>query len=441
MAALTRRGLKVQPFKCGPDYIDPMFHAFVTGRSSGNLDPFMLPAGTLRYLLQKNAQGADIAVIEGVMGFYDGLGMGSAASTHEVGMTTKTPTLLVLNAAGMSASLAAVVRGFAQFRPDNGIAGILLNGVGERFYKTLKPMLEEETGLDVPGFLPRMEDCSLENRHLGLITAAEVENLGAKIDALARQAEQSVDLERVLALASAAPPLPVEPSPLAGISWPRDAGSFRLGVARDEAFCFYYGDALDLLEELGAELVFFSPLNDPRLPGELDGLYLGGGYPELHAPRLASNGTMLDDLRRQVMGGLPTLAECGGFMTLCRSIRTDDGIFPMSGVFQGEVRMTRRLVRFGYVELTAKKAGLLAPAGWTGRGHEFHYSESTDDGDGFGIGKPDGRTWEGIHTSLPGLPDLPATIHAGYPHLHLYGDPRLAVNFANACRAYKSRSI
>jgi cobyrinic acid a,c-diamide synthase len=436
MAALVRRGLKIQPFKCGPDYIDPMFHTFATGRPSRNLDPFMLPAGTLRYLLQKNARGT-VAIIEGVMGFYDGLNTGTAASTYEVGAKTKTPVLLVLNAGGMSASLAAVIGGFVRFRPDNGIAGILLNGVGERFYKALKPMLEKETGLDVLGFLPRMEDCSLENRHLGLITAAEVEGLGTKINSLARQAEQSVDLDRVLEVASAAPPLPAESSPLEALppeEFVRDIGPFRLGVARDEAFCFYYRDALDLLEELGAELVSFSPLNDLRLPGELDGLYLGGGYPEVHAARLSSNGMMLDDIRRQVLGGLPTLAECGGFMTLCRAIQTDEGLFPMSGVFGGEVRMTPRLVRFGYVKLTAKKPSLLAPEGWTGRGHEFHCSESTDNGDGFKIEKSDGRTWKGIHTNLPGQSH--PTLHAGYPHLHLYGDPRLAANFARACVEY-----
>ena len=434
MAALARRGLAVQPFKCGPDYIDPMFHTHITGRPSGNLDGFLLPAPTLRHLMKKNAKGADCSVIEGVMGFYDGQGTTCTASSYEVASITKTPVLLLLNARGMSSSLAATAKGFVTFRPENGIAGLLLNGVGERQYASLKPMLEEETGLEILGHLPRMEDCSLESRHLGLVTALETEGLDAKVARLATQAERSIDLNRILEIASSAPYLLPEPSPLDTTGY--EPQPFRLAIARDAAFCFYYHDALALLEELGAELVPFSPLDDAHLP-DADGLYLGGGYPELNASRLSSNVTLLDDMRRRVLGGLPTFAECGGFMALCRELRTDKGVFRMSGVFEGAAFMTEQLVRFGYVALKATRDGLLAPKGWEGRGHEFHYSDSTDNGDGFEIAKPDGRRWAGIHTRLSENENTKPTLHAGYAHLHLCGDPRLAVNFARACVGYR----
>ncbi|MDR1979009.1 MAG: cobyrinate a,c-diamide synthase [Synergistaceae bacterium] len=426
MAAMARRGLTVQGFKCGPDYIDPLFHSHITGRPSRNLDPFLLPEPTLRHLLRKNSRGADCSVIEGVMGFYDGLGATTTASTYEVAAATETPTLLALTTRGASASLAALIKGFTDFRPDNGIVGVLLNETSERLYASLKPMLEGETGLEVLGYLPRVEGCSLESRHLGLVTAQEVEDLDAKLADLAEQAERSLDLDRVLALASAAPPSPEGLPPTAGLAF--EPRPFRLAVARDRAFCFYYRDALDLLEETGGQLVFFSPLSDAELP-DADGLYLGGGYPELHAARLAANISMLRDIRRRVTEGLPTFAECGGFMVLCESLRTEEGVFAMSGVLKGDVFMTRSLTRFGYVDLAARRQSVLAPQGWTGRGHEFHYSDGTNNGDGFVVSKADGRAWEGIHAS--------SSLHAGYPHLHLCGDARLALNFAQACAEYR----
>jgi cobyrinic acid a,c-diamide synthase len=429
MAAMTRRGLAVQGFKCGPDYIDPLFHSHITKRPSRNLDPFLLPEPTLCFLLAKHAQNADCSILEGAMGFYDGLGADTEASTYQVAKTTKTPVLLVLTARGASASLAAVVRGFLDFRPGNGIVGVILNNAGERLYLSLKPMLERETGVEVLGYLPPMEDCSVESRHLGLVMASEVKDLDVKLARLAQQAERSLDIDRILTLAAAAPPPPEGLRPVIPDS-PAKPEPFTLAVAWDEAFCFYYRDALDLLEEAGGKLVFFSPLSDPELP-DADGLYFGGGYPELHAARFAANVSMRRDIRRRVEGGLPTFAECGGFMALCRSLRTGDGVFEMSGVLKGDIFMTGRLARFGYVSLRAKGRSFLTPKGWTGRGHEFHYSDGTDNGDGFVISKPDGRAWEGVHTSH--------SLHAGYPHLHLCGDPRLAANFARACVEYRQR--
>jgi len=322
-------------------------------------------------------------------------------------------------------SLAATTKGFTGFRENSGIAGVILNEAGEALCSYLKPVLEEETGIEVLGYMPRMEDCSLDSRHLGLVTASEVQDLDARTDRLAEQAERSLDLDRILELASRAPRLWGEYSQLCGLNF--EPTPFRLAVAKDEAFCFYYSDALDLLEETGAELVFFSPLYDDTLPSGIQGLYLGGGYPELHAARLSSNVSMMDDIRNRVKVGLPTIAECGGFMTLCESLRTEEGSFKMSGVIGSEAYMTRHLVRFGYVEMTARRPSVVADAGRTIRAHEFHYSDSTNNGDGFTILKPrsPGTVWEGIHVSK--------TLHAGYPHIHLCSDPLMAVKFAQAC--------
>ena len=359
------------------------------------------------------------------MGFYDGVGATVTAGSYEVAAMTRTPVILILNARGASMSLAATIKGFISFRENSGIVGAILNEAGEKLYSYLKPALEEETGIEVLGYMPRMEDCPLDNR-----------NPVAVAGHLAAQAERSLDLSRILELASHAPRLPEEPSPFDGPDF-EPAETFRLAVAKDEAFCFYYNDALDLLKETGAELVFFSPLYDRVLPGGIQGLYLGGGCPELHAPRLSSNISMLGDIRNRVGGGLPTIAECGGFMALCASIQTEDGIFRMSGVLESESYMTHRLPRFGYVEMTARRPSLLADAGHTIRAHEFHYSDSTDNGDGFFISKPSGNMpnegWEGVHASR--------TLHAGFPYVHLCGDPMMAAKFARACLEYKDTGV
>jgi len=432
LKALVRRGLKVQAFKCGPDYIDPMFHTHVTGRASRNLDSFLLPGDTLRGLLSKNTKGADCSVIEGVMGFYDGLHATVTASSYEVAVMTQTPVVLIVNARGASMSLAATIKGFMDFHGDSGIIGVILNEVGEGACSYLKPVLEEETGIEVLGYMPRMEDYSLSSRHLGLVTAQEVRDIDVIVDRLAVQAERSLCLDRILELASRAPCLTAKLSQLDGLDFVPLA-PFRLAVAQDEAFCFYYRDAFDLLEETGAELVFFSPLYDEALPNGIQGLYLGGGYPELHAAQLSANTSMMDDIRNRIGKGLPTFAECGGFMALCEFLRTEEGTFRMSGAIEGEAYMTQHLVRFGYVEMTARRSSVMADAGHTIRAHEFHYSDSTNNGDGFDITKPrsSAATWSGIHASK--------TLHAGYPHVHLCGDPLMAVKFAKACVGFSEQ--
>ena len=273
LQALVNRGAGPVAFKCGPDYIDPMFHSEIIGAKSRNLDLFFLGRDTARYLLEKNSRGSGLALIEGVMGYYDGIGLSADASAYDLARATGTPAVLVLDGRGRALTAAAAVKGMRDFRPDSGIRGVILNRVSPMLYPRLKEAIEGETGVTVYGYLPNLPGCALESRHLGLVTAAEVAGLREKLSALAAQAEKSVDIDGLLALAASAPalnaPAPALPPPVEGRP--------RIAVARDKAFCFYYADGLELLEALGAELAEFSPLADEGLPEGACGLYLGGG--------------------------------------------------------------------------------------------------------------------------------------------------------------------
>ena len=277
LLALGLRGLRVGAAKCGPDYIDPMFHSRVIGAKSSNLDPFFFDRDTMRYLLAHNGEGCDVTVIEGVMGYYDGLGLTSTrASTYEAARESESPVVLVVNARGAALSVLAAAEGFLRFAPDSGIRGVILNGCSAMSYGPLARELENRLGVRACGYLPRLPECALESRHLGLVTADEVADLQEKLRKLAAEAEKTLDIAALLEIAAAAPPLRFTPPVL-----PEAGAPVRIGVARDRAFCFYYEDSLDLLRQLGAELIPFSPLADERLPDGVQGLYLGGGYPEL----------------------------------------------------------------------------------------------------------------------------------------------------------------
>ena len=419
LQALLDRGLNVGAFKCGPDYIDPMFHSRVIGAESSNLDPFFFSENVMRRLLAKNAKGRDVSVIEGVMGFYDGLDMRSAAgSTYEVSQTTESPAVLVVGARGAALSALAVVKGFLELFPGNRIGGVIFNRCTAATYDILKEGVRERFGgrIEPLGFLPEMPDCSLESRHLGLVTAMEVKDLREKLRTLSRQAERSLDLDGLLRLARSAPPVRWEEKAVRRFSEP-----VRIAVARDEAFCFYYEDSLSLLREMGAEIVPFSPLNDAALPDGIDGLYLGGGYPEVHAERLSANGSMLASVRRALGEGLPCIAECGGFMYLTERI----GDFPMAGVLPGGSFDTGRLCRFGYIELTAKRDNMLCRAGESIRAHEFHYWDSRDPGADFTAEKRSGKSWACVHAT--------DRLYAGYPHFHFCANEAFAEGFYETC--------
>ena len=419
LRALGERGVSTAAFKCGPDYIDPMFHRRLT-KAGGNLDPFFFSDDTLNYLLEKHGAGRALSVIEGVMGYYDGLGLSDRASTYTVARTTASPVALLLNARGAALSLVAALEGFVNFRPDANIRGVIFNRCPPSLYPALAGAVRERFGERVLplGYLPPMPDCALESRHLGLVTAEEVGRLDGILDRLGAQAARSLDLDAIEAIAAGAPPPRFAPPAL-----PEAGERLRIAVARDRAFCFYYGDSLALLEDMGAELAPFSPLSDAALPEGAQGLYLGGGYPELYAGELSANVPMRSAVfeavaRRRV----PCIAECGGFMYLTREI----GGLPMAGALPGTCRDTGHLARFGYISLRAKRDNLLCRAGEAIPAHEFHHWDCDRPGEDFSAEKPNGRRWDcAVATD---------SLYAGFPHFHFYARPDFAANFCRACR-------
>ena len=423
LQALKNRGLRLGAFKCGPDYIDTMFHSRIIGAKSANLDLTFFNKNVLKYLLVKNSAETDISIIEGVMGFYDGQSLTSAkASTYEISECTRTPVILVVGARGAALSVLAAIQGFADFYPDNQIRGVILNQCSKFSYEPLKKsILERFQGRIQPlGFLPPMPDCSLESRHLGLITAAEVENLKDKLQIMAKKTEESVDLDALIRLAEQADPIAYD-----AVTIPKQRENVRIAVAKDKAFCFYYEDNLELLREMGAEIVPFSPLEDEGLPEEIDGLYLGGGYPELYGSRLSENKSMRSSIRQALHHKMPCIAECGGFMYLTEGI----GDQPMVGVLPGTCSDQGKLVRFGYVTLKAKHDNLLCSAGETIKAHEFHHWDAADPGDGFTAVKPSGKSWQAAVSTQ--------RLYAGFPHFHFYANLSFAENFYQNCIAYK----
>lgn len=422
LAALNRRGLNPCGFKCGPDYIDPMFHRSVLGVESHNLDLFFTSAPDLRKLFGNWCAGHGAAVCEGAMGFYDGVAFTHRASAWEVADTLELPVLLVVKPGGAAVTLAAQICGLRDFRPSSHLVGILLNQCSPELCRRLAPMLEQETGLPVLGCLPRVEGAQVPSRHLGLQTAGEIENLEEQIGALADALEANADLDRLLRLCAG----PEEQRELPESVPPRAA----IAVARDEAFCFLYAETLEALERAGAELRFFSPLHDCRLPEGVGGIYLPGGYPELYARALADNRSMRGEIRLAVERGVPTVAECGGFLYLGQALTAPDGqSWPMAGVLPGEGIPKGKLVRFGYACLYAREDSLLFRAGESVPVHEFHHWDSTENGGAFTARKPGtDREWAcGFATQ---------TLYAAFPHLYFAGRPRLAQRFVAAAERY-----
>ena len=426
LGAMAARGLTPCAFKAGPDYIDPMFHRAVLGVESHNLDLFFSTPETVRSLYARHAAGHGAAVVEGAMGYYDGLGgVSDTASAWHLADTLDLPALLVVRPKGASLTLAATLRGLLAFRTPHHIAGILLNDCTENLYKMLRPMLERETGLPVVGYLPFLPGAAIESRHLGLKTAAEIADLQARLKLLADAAQSSIDwplLQRLFdrPAPAAAPPVAVPPR-------------VRLAVARDAAFCFTYAETLEALQENGAELCFFSPLQDTALPPDIGGLYLPGGYPELYAAELAANAPMRAALKAAVENGLPTAAECGGFLYLGQTLEDTDGTpHLMAGVLPGQGVKTGRLVRFGYATLTAQADSMLFAAGEQFPAHEFHHWDSTQNGTALTAAKANGRQWACGFAN--------AHLYAGFPHLYWAGTP-LAQRFVAAAERYKREEL
>ena len=438
LEVLRRRGLNPIACKCGPDYIDPMFHRYVLGIPGRNLDSFFLPAEGVRKVLVDavREEQAEIAVLEGVMGYYDGLGgTETSASSWEIAEITDTPAILVLDCKGASLSAAAMASGFLHFRKKSHIAGVILNRVSSMYYERLAAAVEEASGLPVLGYLPESEEYRMESRHLGLFLPGEIDRLRERIGRLADQMEKSIAVEQVLEVAGMLP-LRIENkekekaenesmeaesiAKFPACQEQKVTSRVRIGVARDEAFCFYYQENFRLLEQMGAELVYFSPLRDKKIPNRVDGLLFGGGYPENYARELAENAAMRESIRRSIAAGMPFLAECGGFLYLHRTLEGSDGKhWEMAGVYPFDAYRTNRLRRFGYVRL-------LTSSGQEIHGHEFHYWESEDPGTDWEAVKPTGnRSWRCIHEKGGQI--------GGFPHLYYASCPDFLRKWLDVC--------
>lgn len=439
LQCLVNRGLDAAAFKCGPDYIDPMFYERITGARAGNLDPFFSDEKTLRWIVSRAEERSDISVIEGVMGYYDGIGFTSEASTFSVARAVNAPVVLVINCRGMGASVGAVLKGFLDWPEitDSCIKGVIFNNMSEKLYRQAAEMAES-MGVRPLGYLPRRAALTLESRHLGLVTAGEVADIKEKMKLIASEMEKTVDIKGIIDLAAEAPALRS-----AAPEWKKkferqiaedtvimargDARRVRIALAADDAFCFTYKENTALLQEAGCEIVPFSPLSDTGLPDDIDGVILSGGYPELHAAELAANEAMLEAVRQSRADGIPMIAECGGFMYLHETLEGADGeLYRMAGVIPGRCFRTERLGRFGYITLKALEGGLLCPEGSELKAHEFHYWDSEHCGESFLAVKPDGsRSWKcGIMTD---------DMYAGFPHLFYYDSPKAAMRFVHAC--------
>jgi len=437
-AALRRRGHTVQPFKGGPDFLDTGHHTRISGRTARNLDTWMLSAEANRDVLRHAAQGANVLLVEGMMGLFDGKdGSTEIGSSAEIAKLLKLPVVLVLDAGKTARSIAAVVLGFELFDPELPLSGVILNRVAsDRHFRMLQVAIESACKTPVLGWLPREPAVAIPERHLGLQTAEEGETGGAleeQINTLAGLAEKHLDIARLLSFECG-----LDLNPRALSVRPQTRDPIRIGVARDQAFSFYYEDNLDLLKQHGATLVPFSPMHDRCLPPDLDALYLAGGYPELYATQISENLAMLSAIRDFVASGRSVYAECGGMIFLSQQLTTRDGAtYPMAGVLPFEIEMTGRLVGFGYVNVELTNDCLLGKAGTTIRGHSFHYSRIANESEV--------ATNYRVQYSLSGRAENEGyrlrNVLASYVHLHFRAEPTIARSFVEAAIASRTANL
>ncbi|MDQ1910245.1 cobyrinate a,c-diamide synthase [Paenibacillus sp. GD4] len=440
MAALQRRGWRVQGFKCGPDYIDPTYHTAVTGIPSRNLDSWMLGKDAVKEIFCRavSSSEAQISIIEGVMGFYDGKNPRSnEGSTADIAMLLDAPVLLVVNCQSMARSAAAIVKGFQVLEPRAKIVGVFANKVGsEGHYRIVKEAIEQECGIPVVGYLLREEGAEVPERHLGLVPSIERGELDGLFSLLADRLTATTDLDMLWQLALSEP-VHAEPALFAS-GGAMSASRVPIAVAKDAAFHFYYPENLELLEASGAELLYFSPLAGESLPPQAQGLYLGGGFPEEFAGTLSGKEEVFTSIREALKDGLPCLAECGGFMFLTEAIEDREGNrYPMLGILPGHVRMQNKLAALGYREVTGGPGNFLLPAGEQARGHEFHYSVYVPDET---EPPPPAYETKGLRGSKA-EGSLLYNIVAGYTHLHFGSNPALPKRWLDRCREIANHLI
>lgn len=414
LAALKKENISMQAYKCGPDYIDPMFHRTVLGIDTGNLDTFFADADAIGCILARDTKNAELIVMEGVMGYYDGVGgTTTMASSYELSKDTKTPVVLIVDAKGASVTLAATIRGIMEYKKDSRIAGVILNRVSPMFYSRIKHVIETECGIPVLGYLPEDASFAVPSRHLGLLQPGEMQKQRDWVETVAEAARKTIDIDGILEIAAQAEMLQIQKA-TGKIEKCKFPAGYRIGVARDAAFSFYYRENLRMLEDMGATLVYFSPLTDAHVP-EVDALIFGGGYPELYAKQLYENQSMRVSVRQALEYGMPCHAECGGFLYLGKSLADAEGnAYEMVGFLDGAGFRTERLQRFGYVELAPQEADAFA-VNTVLRGHEFHYWDSTDCGGACLAWKPLSK-----QKTYPCMVKKKGTF-AGFPHLYYAG--------------------
>ena len=431
-----RKGLNPLACKCGPDYIDGLFHKQVLELEGMNLDSYFEAPEELRDKYSRLSKG-HLPVVEGVMGYFDGLGGSTTrASSWEVAHILDLPAVLVVDARGASVSLAALIKGFLEFERPMGsqIKAVIFNRISPMLYPRIRELVERETGIRAAGFVPELDFLKVGSRHLGLVLPEEIAGLREQMNRLGKCLEETIDWEFLAELGAEKEERDALEEENTEASCTA-AFSFRLGIAMDEAFCFYYQDNLRLLERLGGELVYFSPIHDRSLPEQLDGLILGGGYPELYCEALSLNESMRESVKKAAEGGLPVLGECGGYLYLLEELEAEDGrIWPMTGVLKGKGYKKGKNSRFGYIGVEAEKDSLYLKPGEQIRGHEFHYwdCEVLEEEWVMRAKKPVGnRSWPCIR--------IKNQVMAGFPHLFYPSCPAFAVRFAKACVRYKRK--
>lgn len=437
---LKDSGKNVLSYKCGPDYIDPMFHKKVLGVPSKNLDTFFTDEKTTVQLFLDERADGDFAVLEGVMGLYDGLGgIYELGSSYHLAKVTQTPIILVVDAKGMGKSVIALIAGFLQYDTQHLIKGVLLNRMSKGYYDIIKPLIEKELSVKVVGYFPEQKDIGLSSRHLGLVMPDELSDIKKQLNETADRLKKTIDMDLFIDIAEAADEIGdsenadkdkrqtlknAEPMRLQDQN-----NTVNIAVAMDEAFCFYYEDNLKLLEKCGAKLQYFSPLHDTSLPEDCDAMLLGGGYPELYAKELSKNVSMLNAIKKAFRAGMPTVAECGGFMYLHTYIHNQNCVFDMARALDGECHFKGKLVRFGYIELEEKHSNFLPPDEKI-RAHEFHYYDSTDNGADCIATKPaTGRNYDCVISH--------DNYWLGFPHLYYPSNPHFAESLVRKAYEYR----
>lgn len=426
LMALKLRKIKARAFKCGPDYIDPMFHKKVLGISSKNLDTYFTDFDTTRYLFENTAREYEISVIEGVMGFYDGIGGNTlGASSYECARTIEAPVILTVNAKGMSLSVIPIIKGFLEYKTDSNIKGVILNNTTKAVFLNLKRAIEEQLNIKVLGYVPYVSDLAIESRHLGLVMPKEVEKLEERIIKLANILEETVDIDEIIEISKTAPKIYSMEKKVKRLN-----KKITIAMARDEAFCFYYEDNLELLRKLGAEILEFSPMRDSEINPLADLVIFGGGYPELYAKELSENISMQKSVKAYAEGNGAVIAECGGFMYLHEYMEDiNKKKYKMAGVIKGEAFKTDRLNRFGYIELMPNACERFIKSENRIKGHEFHYFDSTSCGEAFLAKKPNGLYSEGRSFSCIAENK---NVFAGFPHLYYYSNIDFVYELINA---------